>query len=68
MVLVAVLLVCQADVIDEPGAKMSRQVPKLENDDRASAVVVEPTVIASATLAGDWCRRSCWSCPQRWHR
>ena len=30
MVLVAVLLVYQAEVIDEPGAKMSRQVPKLE--------------------------------------
>ena len=36
-----------------PGAKISRQVPKFENDDRASVVVVEPTVIAFAARAGD---------------
>ena len=46
MVLVAVLLVYHAEVIDEPGAKMSRQVPMLEKDDRASVLVVEPTVMA----------------------
>ena len=45
MVLVAVLLVCHAEVMVEPGAKMSRQVPKLENEERASDDVVEPTVI-----------------------
>src|SRR5690606_5675097 len=33
MVLVALLLVCHAEVIEVPGAKMSTQVPKLENDD-----------------------------------
>ena len=32
---------------------MSRQVPKFENDERASVIVVEPTVIALATRAGD---------------
>ncbi len=30
MVLVAVLLVFQAEVIDEPGANRSRQLPKFE--------------------------------------
>lgn len=53
IVLVAVSLVFQAEVIDEPGAKMSRQVPMLENEDRASVLVVEPTVIASVTRAGE---------------
>lgn len=32
---------------------MSRQVPKLENEDLASVVVVEPTVMAFAARAGD---------------
>jgi hypothetical protein len=53
MVFVAVLLVCQVEVMLEPGAKTSRQVPKLENDDRASEDVVDPTVIAAATRDGD---------------
>src|SRR5262245_61056389 len=53
MVLVAVLLVAQADVMLEPGAKMSRQVPKFENEDRASVLVVEPTVMAAPTRAGE---------------
>ena len=53
IVLVAVSLVLHEDVILLPGAKMSRQVPKFENEERASVVVVEPTVIALATRAGD---------------
>ena len=53
MVLVAVSLVRHAEVMLLPGAKMSTQVPKLENEERASLVVVEPTVIALATRAGD---------------
>jgi hypothetical protein len=53
MVLVAVLLVYHAEIIDEPGAKISTQVPKFENDERASVLVVEPTVIAAGTLAGE---------------
>jgi hypothetical protein len=53
IVFVAVLLVCQADVMLEPGAKMSRHVPKLENDERASLLVVEPTVLAVGTRAGE---------------
>ena len=53
MVLVAVLLVHQAEVMLEPGAKRSTQVPKLEKLERASVLVVEPTVIAAATRAGE---------------
>ena len=37
----------------EPGAKMSTQVPKFENEARASVLVVAPTVIAAATRAGE---------------
>ena len=53
MVFVAVLLVFHAEVIEEPGAKMSRQVPMLENEDRASVLVVDPTVIAVGVRAGE---------------
>ena len=42
-----------ADRIPEPGAKISKHVPKFENEERASVVVVEPTVIAFAARAGD---------------
>lgn len=53
IVFVAVSLVFQAEVMLEPGAKISRQVPKFEKDERASVLVVEPTVIALATRAGE---------------
>ena len=53
IVLVAVSLVFHDEVILLPGAKMSRQVPKFENEERASVVVVEPTVIALGTSAGE---------------
>ena len=53
IVLVAVSLVLQADVMLEPGAKISTQVPKFENDDRASELVVEPTVMAFGARAGE---------------
>ena len=53
IVFVAVSLVFHDDVMLLPGAKMSRQVPKFENDERASVVVVEPTVIALAVRAGE---------------
>ena len=53
IVLVAVSLVFQDEVMLEPGAKMSTQVPKFENDERASVLVVAPTVTALATRAGD---------------
>jgi hypothetical protein len=52
-VFVAVLLVLHAEVMLEPGAKMSTHVPKLENDERASVLVVAPTVFAAAARAGD---------------
>ena len=53
IVLVAVSLVLHADVMLLPGAKMSTHVPKFENEERASVVVVEPTVIAAAARAGE---------------
>ena len=53
MMLVAVSLVDHADVMLDPGAKMSTTLPKLEKDDRASVLVLEPTVIAALTRAGD---------------
>src|SRR6476620_547317 len=53
IVLVAVSLVFQDEVMLLPGAKMSRHVPKLEKEARASVFVVAPTVFAVATRAGD---------------
>ena len=53
MVLVAVSLVFHDEVMLDPGAKMSTQVPKLENEERASVLVVAPTVLAVATRAGE---------------
>src|SRR5688572_1745868 len=53
IVLVAVLLVCQAEVMLDPGANRSTHVPKFENDDRASALVELPTVSACETRAGE---------------
>jgi len=52
-VAVAVVEVHHADRIPEPGANRSTHVPKFENEDRASDVVVEPVVIAFAARAGD---------------
>ena len=43
----------RAEVMLDPGAKMSRHVPMLEKDERASLLVVEPTVMALATRAGE---------------
>ena len=53
IVFIAVSLVFHDDVMSLPGAKMSRQVPKFENEERASLIVVAPTVIALATRAGE---------------
>ncbi len=53
MVFVAVLLVYQSEVMLEPGANRSRQEPKLEKLDRASELVVEPTVRAGPTRDGE---------------
>ena len=41
------------DVMLTPGAKMSRQVPQLENDARASVEDDAPTVMAEGALDGD---------------
>lgn len=53
MVFVAVSFVFHEEVMLEPGAKMSTQVPKLENEERASVMVVAPTVMAFGARAGD---------------
>src|SRR5215218_171082 len=53
IVFVAVSLVLHDEVMLLPGAKMSTHVPKFENEDRASLIVVEPTVIALAARAGE---------------
>jgi len=53
IVFVAVLEFFQADVIPDPGAKISTQVPKFEYEARASLDVVAPTVIAALTRAGE---------------
>ena len=52
-VAVAVLELNQAERMPEPGAKISRHVPKFEKDERASVLVVEPVVIAFAARAGE---------------
>ena len=54
MVFVAVLLVFQADVMLEPGFFDSvNRTAKLENEERASVLVVDPTVLAARTRAGE---------------
>ena len=53
IVLVAVSPVLQAEVMFWPGAKMSVQVPQLENEARASVFVEALTVIASGVRAGE---------------
>jgi hypothetical protein len=52
-VAVAVLLLNQDDKMAEPGANTSTTLPKFENDERASLLVDDPTVMASATRAGE---------------
>jgi hypothetical protein len=53
IVFVAVSLVFHDEVTSWPGAKMSTHVPQLENEARASVLVVAPTVIASDVSAGE---------------
>ena len=52
-VAVAVSLPFDDDRMLDPGAKISTTAPKFENDERASVIVDEPTVIAAATRAGE---------------
>lgn len=52
-VAVAVGEVWYAERMPEPGANRSRQEPQFENDDRASDEVVDPTVSADGSDAGD---------------
>jgi hypothetical protein len=50
---VALSEVCPADTMFDPGANTSRQEPKFENDERSSVEVVDPTVIALGSPAGE---------------
>src|SRR5258708_39928626 len=52
MVFVAVLLPIQADVMLTPGPRMCTQLPKFENDAKASLMSVAPTVIDVDALDG----------------
>src|SRR5690606_31708954 len=63
MLLVALLEVCHAEVIELPGAKRSTQLPQLEKLERASELVVEPTVIAAAARAGETLQAFWFSLP-----
>lgn len=60
---VAVDELFQAEIMLLPGAKMSRQLPQLENEERASVEVVEPTVIAFGAEAGEDWQASAFSLP-----
>jgi hypothetical protein len=53
MVFVAELLVAHADVIPEPGAYRCAQLPKFENDDFASLLVDDITLVTFDALAGE---------------
>lgn len=53
ILLVEVVLSIQELMTSCPGAKMSTTLPKLENEARASAIVVAPTVIAEGARAGE---------------
>jgi hypothetical protein len=53
IVLVAVSLLAQADVILTPGPYKSSTDPKFEKKATLSEMSVAPTVIASSTSAGD---------------
>ncbi len=53
IVLVALSLVYHAEVMLCPGANRSRQLPKLENEARASPEVEAPAVSAASTRAGE---------------
>src|SRR5262245_58819585 len=63
MVLVALVPVFQAEVMLSPGAKMSMQVPVLENQARESTLLVAPTVMAAAARAGEKLHASTESLP-----
>jgi hypothetical protein len=52
-VAIAVSLDATAEVMADPGAKMSTQLPTLLKDERASDEVVAPTVIAVDDEAGE---------------
>lgn len=53
ILLVAVVLPIQALMIFDPGAKMSTQDPKFDQEARPSKMVVAPTVITAGARAGE---------------
>ena len=53
MVLVEVSLVTQAAAMEDPGAKISVQVPKWEKEERPSPCCMELTVYAFTARAGE---------------
>lgn len=55
MVLTALVDPIHADVMLEPGARMSTALPKLEYEANPSLLVVAPTVTALAAEAGETC-------------
>jgi len=63
MVFVATSEVFQSDVTLTPGAQRSTPAPKFENEANPSLMLVAPTVIASATSAGDWVEASAAELP-----
>src|SRR5262245_57066743 len=63
IVLLSASPVFQDEVMLWPGAKMSTHPPKLENEARASVLVVAPTVMASAARAGEVLHASLLSLP-----
>src|SRR3954453_6460925 len=63
MVLVAVVELYHDEVMLLPGAKMSTHVPQLENEARASVLVVAPTEMAVGALPGEVLQASWFSFP-----
>ena len=53
IVMISVEDVLQDDVMPDPGAYTSTHEPKLLKDDCASVYVVEPTVMANGSEAGE---------------
>jgi hypothetical protein len=45
--------VLDKDTIEDPGAKMSTQLPQFEKDERAFVIVIAPTVSAFDAEAGE---------------
>lgn len=60
---IAVVLELQLDIISVPGAYTSTQGPTLLKDDLSSVLVVDPTVMADGSEAGEVPQASVFSFP-----